>query len=148
MCCARCAPASPSPNTRRRKARRAPRLRERLPQDSLAEWSKALASGASPQGRGFEPHSCHFPSALMSHSHTSPFLRGCVLRTSHPNCIFFAMVRTSLAIDFSMWHQGTPCIKYAHAGSRTRVTSMGGLYDAVTLHALCTILKNIALLNY
>ena len=29
-------------------------------QDSLAEWSKALASGASPQGRGFEPHSCQF----------------------------------------------------------------------------------------
>ena len=28
-------------------------------QDSLAEWSKALASGASPQGRGFGPHSCH-----------------------------------------------------------------------------------------
>ena len=26
-------------------------------QDGLAEWSKALASGASPQGRGFEPHS-------------------------------------------------------------------------------------------
>ena len=31
--------------------------------DSLAEWSKALASGASPQGRGFEPHSCHLGSA-------------------------------------------------------------------------------------
>ena len=29
-------------------------------QDSLAEWSKALASGASPQGRGLEPHSCQF----------------------------------------------------------------------------------------
>ena len=28
-------------------------------QDSLAQWSKALASGASPQGRGLEPHSCH-----------------------------------------------------------------------------------------
>ena len=27
--------------------------------DSLAERSKALAQGASPQGRGFEPHSCH-----------------------------------------------------------------------------------------
>ena len=26
--------------------------------------------------------------------------------------------------------------KTAHAGSRTRVTSMGGLYDAATLHAL------------
>ena len=25
--------------------------------------------------------------------------------------------------------------KYAHARSRTRVTSMGGLYDAATLHA-------------
>ena len=27
------------------------------------------------------------------------------------------------------------CIENAHAGSRTRVTSMGGLYDAATLHA-------------
>ena len=26
----------------------------------MAEWSKALASGASPKGRGFEPHCCHF----------------------------------------------------------------------------------------
>ena len=26
--------------------------------------------------------------------------------------------------------------KHAHAGSRTRVTSMGGLYDAATLRAL------------
>ena len=30
-----------------------------LQHDSLAEWSKALAQGASPQGRGLEPHSCH-----------------------------------------------------------------------------------------
>jgi hypothetical protein len=28
-------------------------------QDSLAEWSKALAQGSSPRGRGFQPHSCH-----------------------------------------------------------------------------------------
>ena len=28
------------------------------------------------------------------------------------------------------------CIENAHAGSRTRVTSMGGLYDAATLRAL------------
>jgi hypothetical protein len=33
--------------------------------DSLAEWSKALAPGASPQGRGFEPHSCHFVCRLF-----------------------------------------------------------------------------------
>ncbi len=36
------------------------RLRQAHAQDSLVEWSKALARGASPQGRGFEPHSCHF----------------------------------------------------------------------------------------
>ena len=34
-------------------------------QDSLAEWSKALASGAGPQGRGLEPHSCHFDVAIL-----------------------------------------------------------------------------------
>ena len=26
---------------------------------SVAEWSKALALGASPKGRGFEPHHYH-----------------------------------------------------------------------------------------
>ena len=38
--------------------------------DSLAEWSKALAPGASPKGRGFEPRSCHFqiPGGLESQS--------------------------------------------------------------------------------
>ena len=37
-------------------------------QDSLAEWSKALAQGASPQGRGFEPHSCHSKCSGVSRS--------------------------------------------------------------------------------
>ena len=43
------------------RCRAVPKFSARPPaeQDSLAEWSKALASGASPQGRGFEPHSCH-----------------------------------------------------------------------------------------
>ena len=39
--------------------------------DSLAERSKAVAQGAIPKGRGFEPHSCHFlpsgPSKIRSH---------------------------------------------------------------------------------
>ena len=39
-------------------------------QDGLAEWSKALASGASPQGRGFEPHSCHFLTATEVQART------------------------------------------------------------------------------
>ena len=34
-------------------------------QDSLAEWSKVLASGASPQGRGLEPRSCQFSAAKL-----------------------------------------------------------------------------------
>ena len=37
-------------------------------QDSLAEWSKALASGASPQGRGFEPNSCHTLFVWLRHA--------------------------------------------------------------------------------
>ena len=28
-------------------------------QGNVAEWSKALALGASPKGRGFEPHRYH-----------------------------------------------------------------------------------------
>ena len=38
--------------------------------DSLAERSKAVAQGAIPKGRGFEPHSCHwvFQGALPMHS--------------------------------------------------------------------------------
>ncbi len=32
-------------------------------------------------------------------------------------------------------HQKSPKTNNAHAGSRTRVTSMGGLYDTATLHA-------------
>ena len=35
------------------------RFRGKRTSGSLAEWSKALASGASPKGRGFESHSCH-----------------------------------------------------------------------------------------
>ena len=35
------------------------KCRRLVEQDCLAEWSKALASGASPKGRGFEPHSSH-----------------------------------------------------------------------------------------
>ena len=34
--------------------------------DSLAERSKAVAQGAIPKGRGFEPHSCHF---VTGHGH-------------------------------------------------------------------------------
>ena len=42
----------------------------------MAEWSKALAQGASPHGRGFEPHSCHIhgPCLLPDHAalHSAP----------------------------------------------------------------------------
>ena len=35
-------------------------------QDSLAERSKAVAQGATPQGRGLDPRSCHFAVASNS----------------------------------------------------------------------------------
>ena len=40
------------------------------------------------------------------------------------------------AILFTTMHMTPSIAKSAHAGSRTRVTSMGGLYDTATLHAL------------
>ena len=40
-------------------------------QDSLAERSKAVAQGAIPQGRGFEPHSCHLAAVLAAASHNN-----------------------------------------------------------------------------
>ena len=46
-------------------------------QDSLAEWSKALASGASPQGRGFEPHSCHSLCATRQHEAKNVAIKNC-----------------------------------------------------------------------
>jgi hypothetical protein len=48
-----CTPAATNPLTP------PPSPRSRSHYDSLAEWSKALAPGASLQGRGLEPHSCH-----------------------------------------------------------------------------------------
>ena len=44
-------------------------------QDSLAEWSKALAQGASPQGRGLEPHSCHLTLGWHQDAHIQGSLR-------------------------------------------------------------------------
>ena len=54
----------------------------------MAEWSKALALGASPKGRGFEPHSYHY-FLLHSYSqfftvfvnHTDSDLRGVAMKT-------------------------------------------------------------------
>ena len=47
-------------------------MRYRSPhQGSLAEWSNALAQGASPQGRGIEAHSCHYRSTLLLRHSTS-----------------------------------------------------------------------------
>ena len=42
-------------------------------QGSLAECSKALAQGASPQGRGIEAHSCHCSSMLSQQNSDIPF---------------------------------------------------------------------------
>ena len=44
----------------------------------MAEWSKALALGASPKGRGFEPHFYHtfsFHSETLAHYLVSKYHR-------------------------------------------------------------------------
>ena len=38
-------------------------------EDTLAERSKAVAQGAIPKGRGFEPHRCHFASYFLTPFH-------------------------------------------------------------------------------
>ena len=48
-------------------------------QDGLAEWSKALASGASPQGRGFEPHSHQLDDGNLGGGCSFGHLRGDVM---------------------------------------------------------------------
>ena len=55
-------------------------------QDSLAVWSKALAQGASPQGRGFEPHSCHLCVVSFQHSHSESKLRRIFPVEGLPEC--------------------------------------------------------------
>ena len=64
-------------------------------QDSLAEWSKALASGASPQGRGFEPHSCHH-FLLNSTRNMLQENEGREIRT--PNLLIWSQTRCRCAI--------------------------------------------------
>ena len=52
-----------------------------IDRDTLAERSKAVAQGAIPKGRGFEPHRCHFayPSRLVSltFAHMCQSIRDC-----------------------------------------------------------------------
>ena len=68
----------------------------------MAEWSKALASGASPQGRGFEPHSCHFaaPPSLLDTALEQRLLHGWLTtlkRRAAPGAQACAELRTRAA---------------------------------------------------
>ena len=73
-------------------------------QDSLAEWSKALASGASPQGREFEPHSCHFycqrPLPLQRSCLRLPGTRGSLTKTLASNPTALAYVQADRVTQF------------------------------------------------
>ena len=86
------------------------------------------------QGRQFTNLAKHFPR------------QDCKSRNAPHECLYIAYpvlgkVRKSImtmatAILFTTMHMTPSIAKSAHAGSRTRVTSMGGLYDTATLHAL------------
>ena len=66
--------------------------------DSLAEWSKALAQGASPQGRGFEPHSCHFHDLLLLavDSALSPHMACAICRVIAGHCSIASTCATAV----------------------------------------------------
>ena len=111
-------------------------LRALLPalQDSLAEWSKALASGASPQGRGFEPHSCHFVGSwrrwlrlfvprrlLLLRQRLSPKPRhvvcpSCAALVPHPGSCCSARLRAAALRGLGA-SRGSPCGFGAASGS-------------------------------
>ena len=71
-------------------------LASRSIQDSLAEWSKALASGASPQGREFEPHSCHLSRYLACLTPVMP-------RINRPGC---ASINIHQWAAWTLWPSG------------------------------------------
>ena len=63
-------------------------------------------------------------------------MRGAVPSVPEANCIQNHKQKAFEAFSPNARIRYTQIKQSAHAGSRTRVTSMGGLYDAATLHAL------------
>ena len=94
-------------------------LAARRKQDSLAEWSKALAPGASPKGRGFEPHSCH------SSSTGSSILLCAWLALMHLNVFFFmqSMRHTNSRTLCNHVGQGAPDALGTHTPPRQECES-------------------------
>ena len=112
----RSAPSAPDCNTGRNSVAftyTPPRFQINM-QDTLAEWSKALASGASPQGRGFEPHGCHFVFAII-----------CV-------CVPFAPVVIALLVEVfrSFRFYGGITIMTCFTSSRSPLASLAQLVRA------------------
>ena len=71
----------------------------------MAEWSKALASGASPQGRGFEPHSCHFVGRRQAQANSNARSRP----RQHCHCSSNdAEFRGSIVVSISACHAEDP----------------------------------------
>ena len=88
-------------------------------------WRNGSASDSRSEGWAFEslwPHLTNFI------THQQPRTK----QEIHSNVYCDERDHDRLPNNQCVAHVG----KCAHAGSRTRVTSMGGLYDAVTLHAL------------
>ena len=79
--------------------------------DALAERSKAVAQGAIPKGRGFEPHSCHCPALFDLRRQACPMLSklGTQIRHFSPNfypkfysTIYIGCKKLSLSLSLSL----------------------------------------------
>ena len=68
-------------------------------QDSLAERSKAVAQGAIPKGRGFEPHRCHFENSYLWASASRNRMLQRWKRRSIAAAVAKAFVRIGVAAD-------------------------------------------------
>ena len=68
--------------------------------DSLAERSKAVAQGAIPQGRGFEPHSCHY---------WHLFIRQHKFQELKSNCNFCWKLVIQCSFEYLLCLRGTWC---------------------------------------
>ena len=71
-----------------------------LATDALAERSKAVAQGAIPKGRGFEPHSCHFHSTVdtsnISSTHTFSLMQDFQIASRHFSAVHLVLHGDSL----------------------------------------------------
>ena len=74
--------------------------------DNLAERSKAVAQGAIPKWRGFEPHSCHFSAIAAQCAHQ---VLSCLSISAWLREFFHALKIFAVEWNFAFFGRGPLC---------------------------------------